>query len=466
MQTDFAQSRLPSKFLFDIGKGEQAIFLHENKFITREFFLSQVALLSEKLIEGEIHRTIIFCENTLLFAIAFFASLAASKEIILPQNIQTNSLQKIAQANDLLLSDSPIQVSSLNNLQVSLTKNLQSNICTNNSSINLKEAQITFFTSGSSGEAKAVPKTLANLENEILELEKLWGNELQESIFLSSVSHQHIYGLLFRLLWPLSRGNIICSFNLLAQEELFALCNEFAKSVFISSPAFLKRLEQNESIKFENIRCVFSSGGLLNEKVSKSTLQILGVSPIEVLGSTETGGVAHRQQNKTQLWTNFPNVKTKIKAETHELMVQSGHITERAYIPTGDCAELVDEKQFKLLGRVDSIVKVEEKRISLKEIENRLLEHHFVNDCKAILIETHRQAIATLIELKAEGQEYLLKAGNKKLNLLFREHLLQYIDLIALPRKWRYVDQMPYNSSGKLLQTEIENLFTEKQPKS
>jgi acyl-coenzyme A synthetase/AMP-(fatty) acid ligase len=62
------------------------------------------------------------------------------------------------------------------------------------------------FTSGSTGNPEPVAKTFAQLESELTALETQWGEQLAGATITSSVSHHHIYGLLFRLLWPLCTG--------------------------------------------------------------------------------------------------------------------------------------------------------------------------------------------------------------------------------------------------------------------
>ena len=62
-------------------------------------------------------------------------------------------------------------------------------------------------TSGTSGEGRWIPKALRHLEDEIATLEGVFGARLPHAAqVFATVSHQHIYGLLFRALWPLCAG--------------------------------------------------------------------------------------------------------------------------------------------------------------------------------------------------------------------------------------------------------------------
>ena len=49
--------------------------------------------------------------------------------------------------------------------------------------------------------------------------------------------------------------------------------------------------------------------------------------------------------------------------------------------------------RFELLGRADRIAKIEDKRVSLSEIERRLLEHAYVKDVVAVALEDDGAAI-------------------------------------------------------------------------
>src|SRR5262249_29216679 len=75
-------------------------------------------------------------------------------------------------------------------------------------------------TSGTTGPGKAVPKTLGHLDREVAVHETLFGETVgADARMFATVSHQHLYGLLFRLLWPLASGRPFCSETFLHLEE-------------------------------------------------------------------------------------------------------------------------------------------------------------------------------------------------------------------------------------------------------
>ncbi len=127
----------------------------------------------------------------------------------------------------------------------------------------------------------------------------------------------------------------------------------------------------------------------------------------------------------------------------------------------GDTAEfLANSDRFILKGRIDKIVKIEEKRISLSELESRLEEHQFVEKAVAVPLFNKRQMIGVALILNKLGREHFKEHSKKYINDFWREHLLNYFEPIVLPRKWRYVDRLPVNAQGKLLLNEVKELFT------
>lgn len=425
-------------------------FVWNGQLISYAKFYFLVQSLSKHLRQSSKIKWALSSDDTFLFAIGFFALLCAKKIIVLPHNIKENTIKQI-NAEELLLDEEIIKNSNLLNAKE------------DNGELDYllpKSANIIFYTSGSSGEPKEVVKTLHNLESEILDLQKLFN--FKNSFFAATVSHQHIYGLLFRLLLPLSLGFKINSELTATIEEISNLSKRFSDITLISSPAFLKRLSKEDLnlYNFKNVK-VFSSGGLLDFNSAEFCAKIFGDFPIEVLGSTETGGVAWRNQKDGELWNKFNSIEIKL-GEKNCLMVKSPYInaSNSEFIAMGDAAQLLDDKRFILCGRIDRIIKVEEKRISLDEIEKNLLKNPLVENCFATLLTSNkRQMIGIVIKLNKDGEFYLKQHSKLELNLLLRNYLLKSFEAVVIPRKWRYVAKIPLNLQGKIIKNEITKLF-------
>ena len=155
-----------------------------------------------------------------------------------------------------------------------------------------RTCELVVFTSGSTGEPSAIVKRMEQLAREVDALQAAFGGELDGVQVHGTVSHQHIYGLLFRVLWPLVAGRAIQPRRFFHEDLVRALAQD--DSVLVATPAHLKRLP--EQLGWAGVRgrlrAVFSSGGPLPAEAALQVRQLLGVAPTEVYGSSETGGVA------------------------------------------------------------------------------------------------------------------------------------------------------------------------------
>lgn len=189
------------------------------------------------------------------FLVLLFAALQAKKRIVLPPHRVAQLEQNLASQHIYFLS------------RQTFTE-INSNFVLDFSQNFLEQAQIDFYTSGSTGEPKRIERTLAQLFKEVQGLDQTFC--LTEQVLaLATVSHQHIYGLLFKLLWPLFTGRSFYSPQLAFPEDVIAIQKQFAEfglqNYVISSPALLKRWTLN--LKLVDSQAVFSSGGKLENGV-------------------------------------------------------------------------------------------------------------------------------------------------------------------------------------------------------
>lgn len=392
------------------------------------------------------------------FAVGLFALCHSGKSIVLPGNYQPQALAELSDHFELVLRDDLVDVPAhCPDMTLQPLTVRQATKAITFSPLNLEHTRLTLFTSGSSGRPKAIHKTLHQLDVEVAILQSLWGEELDGCRIESTVSHQHIYGLLFRLLWPLCAARPFARHNLEFPEQVMAHANQDV--ALISSPALLKRLSEEQQAR--PLRISFSSGGPLTRAAAQHTAGLFGTLPVEVFGSTETGGIAHRQQTSEQTpWQLFPRVEATLNQENC-LRLCSAHIDPHGWYQTADECQFVAERHFILRGRTDRIIKVEEKRVSLSEVEKRTEQLSYVAECAVIPATDHERTVLwAAIVLTDRGQQTLHELGNGKFWLLLRNELRQWLEPIAVPRRFRIVSEIPLNSQGKRQNTEIERLFT------
>jgi acyl-CoA synthetase (AMP-forming)/AMP-acid ligase II len=321
---------------------------------------------------------------------------------------------------------------------------------------------VVLYTSGTTGAAQPIFKKLGQLAREVATLEKHFGSLMGDADIVTTVSHQHIYGLLFQILWPLATGRAFHSRSCDFLEELSPVLSE-RDSVLVSSPAHLKRLPKNRDLTrtANRLRAVFSSGGPLSYEVVQESLRVLGHVPIEVYGSSETGGIAWRRQlaERSDDWTPFDGVDWRVDGDKSVLQIRSPNLPDERWFTTADRAEAAGNNLFRLKGRVDRIAKIEGKRISLNAIESQLKISRLVADARVIVLEDKRQRVAAFIVPSELGRCRLLESGKLSLNRSLGDLIRQRVEAAGVPRVWRYLEALPVNAQGKVNQTQLMALL-------
>lgn len=415
--------------------------------LEHEALRQQALRLAGGLRSRNITRLALHLEDAGELAIALLGAWRAGVTVLLPADLQPATRQRLADQADLWLTDQAGDSTLAELLGDALPA----------APLDLDQCRLLLCTSGSSGEPKLIEKRLRQLANEVEVLEDQWGAELGQACIIGSVAAQHIYGLLFRVLWPLCAGRPLLRKALPFPEDIQLASREQADFCLVASPALLKRMGDNlDWPALSRVRRVFSSGGPLPAEATQQLQQRLDQAPTEIYGSSETGGIAWRQGGS--LWQPFVGVELS-QDEQGALRIASPCLPPDHVEQTADAARIQADGRFELLGRLDRIVKLEEKRISLPMLESALSEHPFVSEARLSVIEDNRAFLAALVALSDAGLRALRNQGRRALTQALRKHLAQYCEALALPRRWRLVRQMPCNAQGKLPQAQLEALL-------
>lgn len=457
-------------------------FYRNDQLVSFESFFRDIEVSRKCINQHPCLNVMLFHSDSYQFTVLLFAFILEGKHVCLPPNKQVGTLQNIAHlcdatAGDIRLENKPhIEATQLTNTIDAFACDVSpKQLFTMFSCV--RSGQLTFFTSGSTGQPKAVVKRCQQLTSELEILSELFSKQLSQSdIFVSTVSHQHIYGLLFKILLPLRLGKIIVSqtfeypehINTQLMSTIFDSSLKTTKHiVLVSGPAHIKRLILDNvlAVYSEYYFATFSSGGLLSMEASQLYSNQMRHQPIEVYGSTETGGIAWRcgQPKPVTPWQVFPKIKYQTDHITGRLAIFSPFVDGSPYV-TDDNVETIDSTSFILKGRVDRTVKIEEKRVNLNHIEQNLLAHPWVVDAKVLVVSVNKAVVArniitcALIVTK-EANDLIQSQGKRALNDELKQYLLAEFEPICLPKKWRYLDKFPCNSQGKLVLDELESLF-------
>ncbi len=451
--------------VLDAGRvATAAVARREGAIITFATLERDVAALLAQLRERPKRRWLVYCEDSYAFAVAVLAVLHAGSSVVLPPNGQRGTIADLSADAPGLLTDCPgmsheAALAPLGHPEVAPQPWR---------ALDADEARIEVLTSGTTGERKVVSKRLAQLDAELVVLEATFGALLAGTTIAASVSHQHIYGLLFRVLWPLAAGRPFVAETPVHPEELVAGMDGARTWALISSPVHLRLMTDLLGRGDWTRRCRFvtSSGAPLDQPTAHAWAAGVGSAPLEVLGSTETGGVAWRRQTPgitTCTWTPLSGVRLSVSQDAGPLRVHSPFVGTDAGpngAAMGDAARMLDDGRFHLLGRLDRIVKVGGKRLSLADMEQWLTEHPAVLEAGIVQLDDQLQGrTAAVVVLSETGRQDVKLSGRRRFHNHLREHLLDRFDPITIPRTWQHVGALPADATGKVTQAGLRALF-------
>ncbi|PAU78110.1 AMP-binding protein [Halomonas salipaludis] len=328
-------------------------------------------------------------------------------------------------------------------------------------SLNPSATAVVLYTSGSTGDPIRLAKRFDQLDAELAAHAELW--PLADGCIISQVSHQHIYGLLTGVLHPLGTGAPFCGDECRYPEVLAARLQEAGDAglapVVVSSPAQLSRLPEHLSWHdLPRPRRVFSSGAPLAAEHAQRTESLLHAPVIEIYGSTETGGIAQRRQTQGSTWQALPGV---------ELSIMDGSLTLRSpFLEDPQSGWQQPDRVapatagFELLGRVDRLVKIAGKRVSLDHIELSLTALPEVSEARCIDLGRTDGRLGAVVTLHDERMPHRHDTRHELIQRL-RTHLSHHLERVAIPRYWRFVDALPSNAQGKLDRSLVDRLFAD-----
>ena len=426
-------------------------------------FLEGTAILRQQIQAVDSEKWLLYCEDCWYFLLAFTALLQCKKEILLSANVSPAYIAEIRGPDNNrpapFLTDQVFsEGENIFNIPALLAAG-KAPEAAEPPTINADETSIIMYTSGSTGKPKAVQQRLTEFENDNRFVLSQWGEEFLKRKLCSTVSQHHIYGLLFSILLPFTAGIPFRRTRIEFPEELEKLTDTMY--LIITVPAFLKRAVEIERSSGLNLQSplIYTSGGAVDPETARKTSEVLGFWPMEVYGSTETSGVAWRQSCNGLEWTPFENAQLS-KNEDGCLVIRSPYIKDPSGFQTADMVEILEDGRFLLKGRFDSVVKIEEKRISLPEVESRILQSGLASDVCVISLKDKRQYLAAAIVFNDKGKEQFAGLEKHAINKFWREYLLRYFENIVIPKKWRYLEALPINAQGKKQKDDIKILFS------
>ncbi|AMG71972.1 AMP-binding protein [Morganella morganii] len=312
---------------------------------------------------------------------------------------------------------------------------------------------LTLYTSGSGGTPKRVDKTVSVMDCEVRWLAECRRDKPDAVYVRSSVSHQHLYGLTFRVWLPLSLGLVTDIIPAEFPEQL-----PFPEPyIFITSPAFLQFIDHTLAPPHWSL--IISAGGKLSDQLADATQRWGNTVIYEIYGSTETGVVARRERHESDNnWRPFAGVTLTAAEEPSRYYLTSALLASSVPFLLDDKLSIAPDGRFTLTGRADNILKIGEKRISVTAVENLLTGHPAISE--AAVVPVNRGGRTYLGAVIVTGQTMSdQKISQSALFTQLRAFLRGNTDPLAIPRFWRVVPSIPLNPQSKRSWAVLQELF-------
>lgn len=406
-------------------------------------FRRRVARYVVTLLKRPEQRWLLVTGDSLEFSVQLLALLHAGKQVVIPPNTQLALLDSMRSAFDAVVDFEP-----------------EEDVPASFEFLPLAQGVISLYTSGSTGRPKCIQKTVLQFERELALLEQHFGSELGACGVFGSALPNHLYGLTFRVLWPLVAGRPLDGVTCGNPDMLAERCLAMQGGVLVSSPAQLSRWPDwiSQGLQQTSPRMVFSAGGPLDQRSAQWLRDVFGRPPVEIYGSSETGVIAWKTLESQEIWSPFSGVRVFADAQG-AARVDSPLLVGDGVCPLDDVVEPLPDGRFLLKGRLDRTVKIEEKRLFLPDMEAYLMRHDLVHMAALVVLTGSRQVLGAALVLSEAGRAYLLEHGKWKLSQVLRQYLALYFDRVLLPKRWRFPLQLPLNDRGKLISHALVDLF-------
>jgi len=388
---------------------------------------------------------VIACESRPAFVLAVLALWARGGRAILPPNLRPATVAEIAtEARAPVIDDAWIPA------QIEVAGARRHDLAALQRPMPGARELASVFTSGSTAAHRRIDKRAAALVGEAAVLVQAFGLAPDDRV-IAGVPPHHLYGLLFGVLVPLvARASIVTEAPLHAEAVAAAVARHEA-TVLVSTPAQLRAFDVLAPGALEPLRHVFSSGAPLPTDVAAMMRERFGRPVTEVLGSTETGGIAgriHRVDDPP--WRPLPGVRVTADPDGR-LLLDSPFLPLDASRPwPADDRIAIGADGFVHLGRLDDVVKIAGRRVALGDIERRVRAIAGVRDAAALAMpasDGRGDALALVV------------AGPGLAPEAIRAELARWFDAVVVPRRISCLDALPREATGKLVRSRLLELL-------
>jgi acyl-coenzyme A synthetase/AMP-(fatty) acid ligase len=434
--------------LLTVGDPERVFAWRDGRPLTVAKFLCDVHAVAATLPTARY--AVNLCEDRYAFLVAFCAVAIRGQTNLLPPSRAPHAVDEVlaSHANSYALGDTPREGLPAHSVQLRLDDAMPTGE-TIVPDIDGDHVVAIGFTSGSTGQPKANPKTWASVKASSLHNARTLGAAIglrdgALAHIVATVPPQHMYGLELSVLLPLFGPFAVHGGKpFFPADVAHALADVPAPRLLVTTPIHLQALVR-DPVELPPLAAITSATAPLSQGLAAEAETRYAAPVVELFGSTETCVIAHRRTALGETaWTLYPDIA--LKPQPDGTLVDAPHFADPVVLQ--DIVELLPDHAFHLCGRNADLVEIAGKRASLADLTRRLLALPGVTDAVALQLDDEDGAgvrrIAALVVAPERSEAELLDA------------LRRAVDPVFLPRPFRRVDALPRNETGKLARSAV-----------
>lgn len=400
-------------------------------------FLSDVSRLADSLPDRSAVLNLL--SSRYEFLVGFAAAMLRGQLTLLPQSRASHTLRRIAgeyrESYCLTNQDEPVE-------------GIESVVLQRHGSlagwpnriphIPLNQVAAIAFTSGSTGQPMPNRKTWGALTA----VARATGDRLglkagERAAVVATVPHQHMFGLEASVMLPVMHGLVMHAGRPLFPADIRdALAEVEGKRILVTTPLHLRACV-TEGVRVPPVGLILSATAPLSRSLAQEAERHFQTEVHEIFGFAEAGSVAERQTVAGDRWRPLDGVR--LVQDQTVWTVQADYLPAPVRVP--DRITIDADGQFVVHGREADQINIAGHRVSLGDLNQKLLEIEGVRDGVFFLPDEGAELVTRLIAC--------VVAPGKTVEEI-QQALRRRIDPVFLPRPLLLVPQLPRNGTGKL----------------
>lgn len=395
-----------------------------------------------------IEKTTIIIHGTASFdRIALLLALSTSKCCIVPvvptTKEELNTKIRISNAEWIITESLQFQRIERRNCSIDLIEPI----------LNKGNSALIIFSSGSTGEPKAILHDFSNL------LANYQSNKRRNLIFAVLLLFDHIGGI-NSILNVLGQNATMVLPGTKSPKGLAEAISKYQINVLPASPTYLNLMMLEgafQEYSMKSLRLVtYGTEPMSHELLLRLNKALPRVKFLQTFGTSETGIISTKSVSSDSLLIRFDDPKQQVKVVNEELWIKSdlraiGYINsdedrfdKDGWFKTGDMVKEIEKGIYQIIGRKSKIINVGGLKVFPAEVENIISQLEWIDDCTVYGVSspiTGQVVHARVVTRRNESKSTLRKE--------IKSHCIKLIESFKVPVKILFEEKINYSARFK-----------------